>query len=41
MARLHGKWADDIAAYEKVHMQILGMADMLANGIISQFPKKF
>ncbi|MDD5190693.1 MAG: hypothetical protein PHE50_06605 [Dehalococcoidales bacterium] len=39
--RLHGKWVEDIAAYDKVHVQILKMADMLADGIISQFPKKF
>jgi hypothetical protein len=41
VARLQGKWAEDITAYEKVHQQILGMADMLSSGILAQFPKKF
>ncbi len=41
VARLQMKWTDDIMAYEKVHAQILGMADMLSAGIIEQFPKKF
>ena len=40
-ARLRGDWAADIAAFEKIHTQILHMADMLSAGIISQFPKKF
>jgi hypothetical protein len=38
---LKGDWAGDIAAFERVHEQILGMADMLAAGIIRQFPNKF
>ena len=38
---LQGKWAADVADYDKVHAQILHMADMLTDGIIAQFPNKF
>jgi hypothetical protein len=41
VARLHGDWSADIAAYDRVHQEILQMADMLSAGIIHQFPKKF
>ena len=41
VARLEGRYADDIAAYDEVHVQILHMADMLSDGIIAQFPHKF
>lgn len=40
-ARLKGDWDADIEAYEKVHDQAMKMADMLSDGIRSQFPKKF
>ena len=41
VARLEGRYADDIAIYDEVHVQILDMADMLSDGIIAQFPAKF
>ena len=40
-ARLNGDWAADIAAYDQIHIQILHMADMLTDGIVSQFPNSF
>jgi len=40
-ARLGGNWAADIAAYDAIHQHILGMADVLSNGIITQFPQRF
>jgi hypothetical protein len=41
VARLQGRYADDVAAYDRVHDEILQMADMLSDGIIAQFPQKF
>jgi len=41
VARLEGRYADDIAAYDKVHAEILAMADMLSDGIVAQFPSAF
>jgi hypothetical protein len=41
VARLRGDWAADIAAYDKVHEQILKMADMLTESVVKQFPNKF
>lgn len=40
-ARLKGDWVLDIATYDKIHAQILRMADMLSAGIIAQFPGAF
>jgi hypothetical protein len=41
VARLEGRYADDAAAYDQIHAQILHMADMLSDGIIAQFPGGF
>ena len=41
VARLQGRYADDIAAYDAVHAEILEMADMLSAGIVAQFPSHF
>ena len=38
---LQGNFTADIADYDKVHDQILHMADMLTDGIVAQFPQQF
>lgn len=41
VARLQGKYAQDIAAYDKIHDAILELSDALAAGIVAEFPEKF
>lgn len=41
VAQIQGNYPASVAAYDKVHAQILHMADMLSAGIIRQFPQKF
>jgi len=40
-AQLTGDFATSVAEYDKVHKHILGMADILSSGIVTQFPDKF
>src|SRR5829696_6848108 len=41
VARIQGDWAADVAAYEKIHDHALHLSDLLSNGLIEQFPKRF
>jgi hypothetical protein len=41
VARLQGNWSADVAAYDQIHEHILHMSDLLSNGIVKQFPKRF
>jgi hypothetical protein len=41
VARLQKNWAADVRAYDRIHLQILHMADMLSDGLVKQFPNRF
>ena len=41
VARLQGNWAADVAAYDKIHRHMLMMSDLLSNGLVKQFPRRF
>jgi hypothetical protein len=41
VAHLQGRWGADVAAYDRVHRHILHMSDLLADGIVRQFPARF
>ena len=41
VARLNNNWAADIEAYDKGEQHMIHFAEILANGIIKQFPEKF
>lgn len=41
VAQLQKDWTGSVAAYDKVHTQILHMADMLSSGIVAQYPDRF
>jgi hypothetical protein len=41
VARLQSKWAVDVRNYDAIHLQALGMADMLSDGLVAQFPARF
>jgi hypothetical protein len=41
VARLQQDWAADVRAYDRIHVQILHMADMLSAGLVAQFPNRF
>ena len=41
VAHLEQRHRADIRTYDRIHRQILEMADMLSDGIAAQFPKRF
>ena len=41
VAHLEGNHRLDIRSYDRIHRQILHMADMLSGGIVAQFPGRF
>jgi len=41
VARLAGKWDDDVSAFDDIFTEIMTVSDTLADGIVKQFPDRF
>lgn len=41
VARLEGKWEADVEAFDQILTEILTLSDVLADGIVKQFPDRF
>jgi hypothetical protein len=41
VARLQGDWEADVAAFDQIFTEILTLSDVLADGIVKQFPDRF
>lgn len=41
VARLTGKWDDDVVAFDDIFTEIMTVSDALTDGIIKQFPERF
>jgi hypothetical protein len=41
VARLKQEWTADVKAYDRVEREILHMSEMLADGLVAQFPARF
>lgn len=41
VARLTGKWDDDVVAFDDIFTEIMTVSDTLAEGIMRQFPDRF
>jgi hypothetical protein len=41
VARLTGKWDDDVSAFDDIFTEIMTVSDTLADGIVKQFPDRF
>jgi hypothetical protein len=41
VARLEQHWTADVKAYDRVEREILQMSEMLADGLVAQFPSRF
>ncbi len=41
IARLNGKWEEDIQKFDEIYTEIMVLADALSDGIVKQFPEKF
>lgn len=41
VARLTGKWDDDVVAFDDIFTEIMTVSETLADGIVKQFPDRF
>lgn len=41
VARMEGKWEADVEAFDQILTEILTLSDVLAEGIVKQFPDRF